>query len=267
MFATGAAVGKPAHAAAGIRGAAITAGVLYWTYKKPGDAARSVVSVPYAPGWGAIRDYLSHGGAVPANAFGLLMSQADISGYAHETFHVDVADSLLRDYAASTPKPFRVAVPALPGLVSAAGFDMGLAATPATPADYGPFAYHSANPQTVTHQVRNDRVGTYRRGDLSAVGSNSAGDWQNYTVSAAPGTYQVFLDYSAPADGPQLGLALNNRPLFVTPALPGTGGYRSFHEALVGTALVTATGRATLRVTVVQAGLDYAFLRFVPAQK
>jgi len=261
------AVGKAARSAGGIRGAAITAGVLYWTYKKPGDAVRSVVSVPFAPGWGAIRDYLSHGGAAPADAFGLLMSQADISGYAHETFHVDVADSLLRDYAVGAPKPFRVAVPSIPGLVPAAGFDMGLAATPATPADYGPFAYHSANPQTVTHQVRNDRVGTYRRDSVSAVGSNSAGDWQNYTVSAAPGTYQVFLDYSAPADGPQVGLALNNRPLLATPALPGTGGYRSFHEALIGTALVTARGRATLRVTTVRAGLDYASFRFVPTQK
>lgn len=248
----------------GRRGRPVTAGVLYWAYKKPGDSVRAVVSVPFAPGWGAVASYLDHGGAAPPDAFGALMAQAAIGGYAHEAFHRDVADSLLRDYHLSGPRPFPVTLPTIPGVVRAAAYDMGLASPAAAPADYGPFAYHSANPQTVTHRVRDDRAGTYLRDGQDVLGANHAGDWQNYTVVAAPGTYRVFLDYGAPADGPQVGLALNGRPLLTTDALPATGGFHSLRELAVGTVYIAARGRATLRVTTVRAGLDLATLRFVP---
>jgi len=245
-------------------GTAITAGVLYWTYKKPGDSVRSVVSVPFTSGWDAIENYLNNGGAVPANALSLLMNQANISGYGSETFHPDVADALLRDYNVSGPRPFPVTVPAIPGTVNAAAFDMGRVSPLTTPSDYSPFAYYSANPQTITYQVRDDRVGTYFYNGTGVVGSNNTGDWQNYTVNAAPGTYQVFLNYGAPSSGSQIGLALNGNSLLTTAALPATGGYQSYQDTLVGIVNIAASGPATLRITTIQAGLDYVSLRFVP---
>jgi len=73
------------------------------------------------------------------------------------------------------------------------------------------------------------------------------------------------LDYGAPSSGPQIGLSLNGVSLLTTAPLPATGGYQSYQETPVGTVSITASGPATLRVTTVQAGLDYVHLRFVAA--
>ena len=44
----------------------VTAGVLYWTYKKPGNARGDLVTVPWTPGWDAVAHYLQDGGPVAA---------------------------------------------------------------------------------------------------------------------------------------------------------------------------------------------------------
>lgn len=245
----------------GVRGQAITAGVVFWDYKKPGDAVRAVVSVPFPAGWDAAKKYLSSPAALPPDGLDLLMRLAASSSYASETVHQDVVDALRRDYHASLPLPYPAAVPTIPGRVSAAEYDMGVAAPTAAPGDDS-HAYFSANLQTKTYQVRNDRVGTYTENGSTAVGFSAAGDWQGYTVRAVPGTYQVFLEYGAPVSGARLDLSLDGKPLLSTPALLATGGWRVFREVPVGTAVVRARGQATLRITVAQAGLDYVQVRF-----
>ena len=246
----------------GSRGSPVTAGVLYWTYKKPGDAVRAVVSVPFATNWSQIENYLNNGGSVPANALSILMSQASISSYSNETLHPDVADALLRDYNLSSPLPFPSTVPSIPGTIRIANYDMGLVSPIAAPSNYNPYAYYSANAQTQTYQVRDDRVGTYLNNGAAIVGYNTAGDWQNYTVNITPGNYQLFLDYGAPSAGTQISLTLNGSSVLTTALLAATGGYQTFQEQSVGNVTTTASGLSILRVTVVKAGLDYAYLRF-----
>ena len=246
----------------GSAGQPITAGVLYWTYKKPGDSVRAVVSVPFTANWSTVENYLNNGGSVPAEALNTLMSQASLSSYGNETWHPDVADALLRDYHVSNPRPFPSTVPSIPGTINAASFDMGLASPDAVPGSYSGYAYHSANSQTLTYQVRDDVVGTYLLNSNTVVGDNNAGDWQNYTVNVAPGNYQILLDYTAASAGAQISLALNDGSFFTTSSLAATGGSSQFQEQSVGTAPIAANGQATLRVTTVVAGLDYAYVRF-----
>jgi endoglucanase len=246
----------------GTSGSPITGGVLYWTYKKPGDAVRSFVSVPFTANWPAIETYLNNGGAVPDGALATMMDQANLSGFGDETLHRDVVDALLNDYNLVAPSPYPTTVPAIPGLINATAYDMGLESTTATPASYSPYSYFSANPQTQTYQIRDDCVGTYLNNGTDAVGYNTTGDWQNYTVQVTPGTYQVFLDYGAPSSGPQIGLTLNGTSLLTTAALPATGGYQTYQEKSLGNVVITASGTATLRITAVQAGLDYTYVRF-----
>ena len=246
----------------GAASAPITAGVLYWTYKKPGDSVRAVVSVPFTPGWSAIENYLNNGGTVPANALSLLNSQATLGAYANETFHPDVADALLRDYHATLPAAYPTVIPTIPGTVNAAWYDLGLAATTATPGDDTPYASFSANAQTSTYQVRDDVVGTYLLNGGTSVGGLNAGDWQHYQVNVTPGLYQVFLTYGAAGSGAQAGLSLNGAALLTSAALAATGSNTTPQEASIGTVTITASGQGTLRLTTVTAGLDCAAVRF-----
>jgi len=75
----------------------ITAGVLYWTYKKPGNAGGDLVTVPWTPGWEAIRHYIQDGGTPPPNAYKAMMDMAAATNTRYEVFHPNIADALRGD--------------------------------------------------------------------------------------------------------------------------------------------------------------------------
>lgn len=70
------------------------AGVLYWTYKKPGNAGGDLVTVPWTPGWASVAHYLQDGGPVPPNAYSTMMEMAARTNARYETFHPNIADAL-----------------------------------------------------------------------------------------------------------------------------------------------------------------------------
>ena len=80
----------------------VTAGVLYWTYKKPGNAGGDLVTVPWTPGWAAVAHYLQDGGPVPPNAYGSMMDMAAATNAKYELFHPNIAAALWRD---TPPQP------------------------------------------------------------------------------------------------------------------------------------------------------------------
>ncbi len=75
----------------------ITAGVLYWTYKKPGNAGGDLVTVPWTPGWEAIRHYIQDGGTPPPNGYKAMMDMAAATNTRYEVFHPNIANALRGD--------------------------------------------------------------------------------------------------------------------------------------------------------------------------
>ena len=81
----------------------VTAGVLYWTYKKPGGARGDLVTVPWTPGWAAVARYLQDGGPVPPGAYESMMDMAAHTDARYETFHPDIAAALRGDVPPAPP--------------------------------------------------------------------------------------------------------------------------------------------------------------------
>ena len=75
----------------------VTAGVLYWTYKKPGNAGGDLVTIPWTPGWASIAHYLQDGGPPPPNAYSIMMEMAARTNAKYEIFHPNIADALWGD--------------------------------------------------------------------------------------------------------------------------------------------------------------------------
>ena len=82
----------------------VTAGVLYWTYKKPGGARGDLVTVPWTPGWEAVARYLQDGGSPPPNAYQAMLDMAAATNAKYETFHPNIAAALRGD-APPNPAP------------------------------------------------------------------------------------------------------------------------------------------------------------------
>ena len=73
----------------------VAAGVLYWTYKKPGNARGDLVTVPWTSGWEtAIRHYLRDGGPPPPDAYKAMMDMAAATNAKYEVFHPNIAGAL-----------------------------------------------------------------------------------------------------------------------------------------------------------------------------
>lgn len=75
----------------------VTAGVLYWTYKKPGNARGDLVTVPWVPGWDAVAHFLQERGPVPPNADTIMLDMAAHTDAKYETFHPNIAAALRGD--------------------------------------------------------------------------------------------------------------------------------------------------------------------------
>ncbi len=72
----------------------VAAGVFYWTYKKPGNEAGDLVTVPWIPGWDTIRHYLQDGGPPPPDAYKAMMDMAAATNARYEVFHPNIAEAL-----------------------------------------------------------------------------------------------------------------------------------------------------------------------------
>lgn len=234
----------------------ITAGTIYWTYKKPGDSVRCLVSVPWVEGWDRISKFLG-GGAMPEDGFALMLEQASKSGFQRERLRVDVVDSLLRDYSKDGLLPFSKEMGVIPGLVRSTQYDLGAAAFDVE----GQGAYFTHSKETVTYQIRNDRVGT-AVADGGSIGFLMDGDWQKYTVKTTPGVYRVFLRYAAPTGGAVMDISIDGGESLRTSPLTATGGWDRFQEAEVGRIKVDKGTLAVLKLKVVKAGLNYSAVRF-----
>ena len=237
----------------------ITAGTLYWTYKKPGDSVRCVKSVPWVKGWDRVSKYLSKGGQIPAGSFNILMDQAVHSGATQSTLHRDVQDALVRDYSTGHLLPFYSSNGLGQTLIRATDYDLGRAAKDAED-EAG--AYFTHNGQTITYQVRNDRVGT-SAADGGSLGYLSDGDWQKYTVNPGPGKFRARIRYAAPNAGSKVQLRLDGEEL-MTAMLPATGGWDKFQEYDLGSVTVKSGVPQSLKVTEIKAGLNLSSIAFTP---
>jgi hypothetical protein len=82
------------------------------------------------------------------------------------------------------------------------------------------------------------------------VGWVSDGEWLEYSVVAAPGTYDLGVRLAAPDGGAEVRVSLDGRTL-ATVTVPETGGWQAWETVTVPGVAVSASGRSVLRVEAV----------------
>lgn len=252
-----------------INGQTIQAQWTLWSWKA--NAIWTPVTFnPYGP-FQTVLNALNNGGTLTSSQIysGFMDLAQDVS-YNSANINKNVVDALTRQHWSITTQPY--AVQTIPGQVTAVRYD------------YGPegMAYHNSVSSNTGGMGsgfeswnngwanRNDGVDItsfYESGQTQyAVGWNSEGEWEQYTVNLTPGTYDVTFKYSGP--GGALHLTLNNVNVTGTinlPQGPNSGDWNTYGTYVVHGVPLNASGAAQLRVHCQTGGYNLAWMKFTPS--
>ncbi|MDQ2076097.1 di-heme oxidoredictase family protein [Marinimicrobium sp. ABcell2] len=114
---------------------------------------------------------------------------------------------------------------------------------------------------------RNDDVDIEPTSDVSGdynVGWTDAGEWLEYDVSLAAGTYSASARVASAYGGGSYTLSLNGNPIGNNNAVGGTGGWQSWDTQSVGEITVPSSGTYTLRVDISSGGFNLNWIELNP---
>ena len=243
----------------------------YWSYKAP--LFCMLVENPQTAGWKALTNYWNSPATVPrpsvTNAYDWLLEFAQAAAFSNCLVHKEVVDGLTRPHAsfAGQRVPYRAGM-TIPGRIMATDFDMG-----ANGVAYNDTVYDDESDLGVGGRAWND--GWYGRDDgvdtfsctdestLLKVGANLPGEWQRYTVSSVPGTYNLNLRYGATTNG-RLHVLVNGVNVSGPINLPVTGGLTSYTTITLSNVVVSASGAATVEIDCDAGGYDLLWVEFQP---
>jgi aryl-phospho-beta-D-glucosidase BglC (GH1 family) len=244
----------------------------YWSYKTP--QLYVLAENPQTAGWNALKNYWNSPGTVArpsvANAFNWLLDYAQGQVFFNCLVHPEVVDSLVRPNASfdSQRLPYRSGM-AIPGRIMATDYDMG-----ANGVAYNDTVYDDESGKgpggtawNTAWYGRDEGVDTPSCADASTllkIGWNVAGEWQRYTVSSTPGTYDLNIRYGSGGGGGQLHVLVNGVNVSGTVTLPNTGAYTTYSTYTVSNIGVSASGAATVEIDCGTAGYDLLWIEFQP---
>ena len=200
-------------------------------------------------------------------AFAALMALAQGTAFDHCTVNRDVADALIRPDFLTRAAPYRQDL-RLPGTITATDYDLGAEG----------IAYHDTVSTDEAGKGpagrawnsgwtgRNDGVDIYAHPDgettAAAVGGIEPGEWLRYSLTAAPGNYELRIRHSGP--GGTLHLSLDGTNITGSIVLPATAGWDTFETFTVPALHLTARGPSVLRLDFDTGGFNLSRLAFVP---
>jgi aryl-phospho-beta-D-glucosidase BglC (GH1 family) len=243
----------------------------YWSYKTP--QLYVLAENPQTEGWNALKNYWNSPGTVArpsvTNAFNWLLGYAQGQVFSNCLVHPEVVDSLARPNAsfASQRLPYRSGM-TIPGRIMATDYDMGADGVAYSDTVYDDEAGQGPGGTAWNNSWygRDDGVDTQACEDASTllkIGWNVAGEWQRYTVSSTPGTYNLNIRYGSGGGG-QLQVLVNGANVSGTVTLPNTGAYTTYSTYTVSNVMVSASGAATVVVDCDTAGYDLLWIEFQP---
>lgn len=218
-------------------------------------------------GWQMLKAYWNNevNAPSPEDAFAWLLEYAGRAALARCLRHGETVAALRRpggEYGALRT-PYRPGL-RIPGRLAAGDYDLGangLAYLDSVAADEtGGQAWNEG------WAGRNDGVDLVGCADETAglkAGWHLPGEWQEYTVTSAPGRYHLNVRYSG---GGQARVRLNGADLAGVLALPDTGSAERYVTARLATVDVSAAGEATVRIECAQGGYEWLWLEFEPAE-
>jgi hypothetical protein len=244
----------------------------YWSYKTP--QLYVLAENPQTPGWNALKNYWNSPGTVArpsvTNAFKWLLEYARGQVFSNCLTHPEVVDSLRRPNAgfASQRLPYRSGM-TIPGRILATDFDLGANGVAYNDTVYDDEAGSGPGGRAWNSSWygRDEGVDTASCADASTllkIGSNDAGEWQRYTVSCTPGTYNLNIRYGSSSSSGQLRVLVNSVNVSGTVTLPNSGGWGNYSTYTVSNVTVGASGAATLEVDCITAGYDLLWIEFQP---
>ena len=157
--------------------------------------------------------------------------------------------------AGDSQEPFGGSAKELPSRIQAQDFDYGgegVAYRETTDDNRYETSYRDA---PVDIRETEDETGEYN------IGVFQQGEWVEYTVVSAPGTYDVHLRIATPRDDRTLRLSLGGEELR-TVDVPNTGGWREWQTVTVEDVEIDESGTQVLRVEAVNSGIDFNWIEF-----
>ena len=235
---------------AGGRTATIREGHAYWSYKAP--QLYVLAENPQTAGFKAVKNYWWSPSTVPkpsvTDSFNWLLEYARGTLFSNCLIHKEVLDGLTRGNTSFVTQrlPYRAGM-TIPGRIAAVDFDMGANGLAYYDTAYDDELGHGPGGRAWNSSWfgRNDGVDTYATSDPGTalkVGGNDPGEWQRYTVSCTPGTYNLNIRYSATGTNAQMHVVLNGINLSGVVSLPVTGGVENYATRTLPAVTVSASG-------------------------
>ncbi len=254
------------------RTATIREGHAYWSYKAP--QLYVLAENPQTAGFKTVKNYWWSPSTVlkpsVTNCYNWLLQYAQGTLFSNCLVHTEVLDGLTRNNTsfATQRLPYCASL-TIPGRIAAIDFDMGANGSAYYDTVYDDELGHGPGGRAWNDSWfgRNDGVDTYATSDPGTalkVGGNDPGEWQRYTVSCTPGTYNLNIRYSATGTNAQMHVLLNGINLSGAVNLPITGGVENYATWTLPAITVSASGSATLEIGCDIGGYDLLWVEFQP---
>ena len=157
-----------------------------------------------------------------------------------------------------TQNPFEGTIAELPGRVQAENFDtggQGVSYSDTTAGNEYGDVYRDTDADVRETQ---DTSGGY------TLGYVADGEWWEYTVDPAPGTYDVRVRVATPLQDRRLQLSLAGEELG-TVSVSDTGGWRSWETVALNDVTIERDAQSVLRVEALDDGIDVNWVEFAPS--
>ncbi|WP_169305292.1 carbohydrate-binding domain-containing protein [Coraliomargarita akajimensis] len=144
----------------------------------------------------------------------------------------------------------------IPGRVDASAYDVGGQGV----------TFNDSSAVNQAQFYRGDGPGTeWKAGESSPnIGWTNAGDWMEYTVDIAPGTYEMHLRMGSTTNGNRIKVSLNGIEL-ITATCPNTGSWSIFQTDHVATPTLAGGDDQVLRIEFLDGGMNCSWVEFHPA--
>lgn len=245
-------------------------GWAWWPMKKI-ESISCPLSVPKTPAYQLLLDYWNGNAPKPSAAFAkiTLMVLADRLKTEHCLFQKDVVDAMFRQVYSEETLPFAGHPHAVPGVIHAADYDLGVAGSAYSDSELATYHISTGNYSAWNRgwSYRNDGVDIEPCSDpTNAIGFNvgflDAGEWLQYEVDVtSAGVYDLHLRVASDGSGGQFHFSRDGTDVSRSVSVVNTGGWQNW-QTLTVPEVILDTGIQKLRFHIDQGGFNVGSFEF-----
>lgn len=245
-------------------------GWAWWPMKKV-ESIAGPLSITKSPEYTTLLNYWENGGTKPTAVYAknALMQLTEDLKIENCFYQKDVIDAMFRQVYSDETVPFKTAQ-AIPGVVYAADYNMGVIGEAYDDTDAGNYSVSTGNYTAWNNgwQYRNDGVDIEKCTDNVFnngynVGFMNAGEWMLYDVDvAADAVYDVNLRLASSTGGGSFHLEMDGASVSSSYYGPNTGGWQTWQTLTVSDVVLKSTDKQ-LKFVMETSGFNLSSLEFV----